>query len=243
MKIKAGTTILVFFLILIVAFLYPRSDSETVLLSFDTEPVDAEDTWQILSVLERNDVVGTFFVTGEYAEQYPDIVKSMAEEHEVACHSYSHPYMSKISKSEKEEEIEKCISALHDVIGSRPVGFRAPYHDLDSETVTVLKENDFLYDASTIENFGVFFPDVNMIEVKISSYGFFPMSDVILTHYLKMPRPVYEFFMKRIKKEKVSLSFHPQHAVNVLDEIEGVIQYYKSEGAEFMTHEDYVEKG
>ena len=66
------------------------------------------------------------------------------------------------------------------------------------------------------------------------------MSDVILRHYLKMPKSVYKFWMTRIKQEMVSLSFHPHHAVKVIEELEEVIVHYKENDVAFKTHNDYI---
>ncbi|MBN1386790.1 polysaccharide deacetylase family protein [Candidatus Woesearchaeota archaeon] len=240
MKISAHYIIGAFLIVLLAAYLYPRAEPKEILLSFDTESVDGQDVLMILGLLEKMDVKATFFMTGEYADQYPEIADQIAENNEVACHSYDHPRMSKITREEKEEQIEKCIKAIEKATGKRPIGFRAPYHDIDKETVEVLKENGFEYDASTIENWGISFPEVKMTEVKISSYGLFPMSDVILRYYLKMPKSIYLHLMTSIQQETISLSFHPHHAVKLLEEIEETITYYQDIGTEFKTHSEYL---
>ena len=80
-----------------------------ILLSFDTEEFDVprehgvdfsleegmevsrEGTNRILDVLKHNDVRATFFCTGNFAENAPDVMRRiLAEGHEVACHGVDH---------------------------------------------------------------------------------------------------------------------------------------------------------
>lgn len=80
-----------------------------ILLSFDTEEFDVprehgvdisleeamkvsiEGTNRILDVLKQNDVRATFFCTGNFAENAPEVMQRiMREGHEVACHGVDH---------------------------------------------------------------------------------------------------------------------------------------------------------
>ncbi len=80
-----------------------------ILLSFDTEEFDVprehgvdfsleqgmavsrEGTHRILDVLKENGVRATFFCTGNFAENAPDVMRRIMDEgHEVACHGVDH---------------------------------------------------------------------------------------------------------------------------------------------------------
>lgn len=80
-----------------------------ILLSFDTEEFDVprehgvdisleegmkvsiEGTNRILDVLKQNGVKATFFCTGNFAEQAPEVLQRIMQEgHEVACHGVDH---------------------------------------------------------------------------------------------------------------------------------------------------------
>ena len=64
-----------------------------------------EDSWRdknnieiILSILEKNNCRSTFFVTGKYAESYPEVVRRINEKgHEIACHGYNHDLIYNLS--------------------------------------------------------------------------------------------------------------------------------------------------
>jgi len=61
-------------------------------LTFDDGP-SAKVTPQILDVLDKYNVKATFFVIGNQAEQYPDLIKRIdASGHAIGNHSYTHSY-------------------------------------------------------------------------------------------------------------------------------------------------------
>ena len=62
-----------------------------VALTFDDGP-DPVDTPKLLDLLREKGVKATFFVVGKRADQYPEIVlRTWAEGHLVANHTWSHP--------------------------------------------------------------------------------------------------------------------------------------------------------
>lgn len=67
-------------------------DRKVAYLTFDDGPSDNV-TPQILDILGEHDVKATFFIIGQLAESYPDILKRTYEEgHKIANHSYTHDY-------------------------------------------------------------------------------------------------------------------------------------------------------
>jgi cellulose synthase/poly-beta-1,6-N-acetylglucosamine synthase-like glycosyltransferase/peptidoglycan/xylan/chitin deacetylase (PgdA/CDA1 family)/spore germination protein YaaH len=63
-------------------------------LTFDDGP-DPEWTPQILDILKAKHVKATFFIIGENAEAYPQIVQRMVEEgHDVGNHTFTHPNLA-----------------------------------------------------------------------------------------------------------------------------------------------------
>lgn len=61
-------------------------------LTFDDGP-STNITPQVLDILKKYDVKATFFVIGELAESYPEILKRIDKEgHAIGNHSYSHNY-------------------------------------------------------------------------------------------------------------------------------------------------------
>jgi peptidoglycan/xylan/chitin deacetylase (PgdA/CDA1 family) len=101
-----------------------------IALTIDDGP-DPIYTPRILDICRDYGVRATFFVVGGCAEQYPEIVRRMAEEgHEVGNHSYSHPYFHRLSWSGAREEIEMTCVVLDRILGKKCRLFRPPFGKL-----------------------------------------------------------------------------------------------------------------
>lgn len=231
---------IIFFLLAFSVFSLQRP--ETVLLSFDVEPVDKTDpVIEIIEILEQENVSATFFITGDYAELYPETVKRIAQnpEFEIACHSYSHPNMRKLNRTEKEGEMQKSIQILQNVSGRTIEGFRAPYHMIDKELFSILPDY-FEYDASLIRNYPYFgiANNADIQEIRVSS-SFLPLEDVIFFYYIKAPR-LFFFLLKHKKDQMMSYVFHPHHIVQQKQGLKELIKYLKMKNITFIKHSDLI---
>lgn len=109
-----------------------------VALTFDAG-ADANGVPPILETLETNGVPATFFLTGGWAEQYPDLARTIAERYPVGNHTNSHPYLT----HEPDERVRSEILLAGDVIASiagretRPL-FRFPFGDSDARTIEIV---------------------------------------------------------------------------------------------------------
>ncbi len=87
-----------------------NTDEKKIYLTFD-EGYENGHTADILDTLKRNNVKAAFFITGDYLEREPELVKRMAKEgHIIGNHTENHPSLPLLS----EEEIEKEIYTLND---------------------------------------------------------------------------------------------------------------------------------
>lgn len=60
----------------------------------------------MLKTFQENNIKATFFITGRFANKFPDTVKMIAAAgHEIGNHGYSHPHPDKISIEENIKEI------------------------------------------------------------------------------------------------------------------------------------------
>lgn len=67
---------------------------KTIYFTFDDGP-SPNVTPELLKLLKKNNVRATFFLIGQKAEKYPDIVREMAENNNtIAVHTYTHDYVS-----------------------------------------------------------------------------------------------------------------------------------------------------
>lgn len=97
-----------------------------VALTFDDGP--SEETDRILKVLLEYDARATFCVIGNKLETYPDVLKrAVAGGNEIACHTWSHPYLNKISAASARTQLEKTNNLVKEISGYEVKVLRPPY--------------------------------------------------------------------------------------------------------------------
>lgn len=98
-----------------------------VALSFDDGP-DPDNTPRILDVLAEQEVKATFFVIGEAALNYPEIVQRIHDEgHTIGNHSYSHANFTTLSYQDAFNEILGTSQIIESITGVAPTLFRYPF--------------------------------------------------------------------------------------------------------------------
>lgn len=101
-------------------------------LTFDDGP-HPEKTEKVLNILDLYNIKATFFVVGQNAERYPEIVQRCVKEgHEIGNHTYTHRYLNKLSSIQVEEEIRKNSKLLEALTGTKCRLFRPPGGIFDS---------------------------------------------------------------------------------------------------------------
>lgn len=81
-----------------------------------------------LAILKKHNVQATIFLTGNWIENFPTLAKKIAADgYEIGNHSYSHPYMTKLSDSKIKQEILKTENLIIGLGAKKPNLFRPPY--------------------------------------------------------------------------------------------------------------------
>lgn len=120
-----------------------------VLLCVDSEG-GKEQIKRVLNILDEERIKATFFVVGENCERYPELYREISDGYQIENHTYSHPNLRRLSKSEQRKEILKGKEAIERITGKKVKGFRAPYHFLNKDTVEILNESGFAFDVSCL---------------------------------------------------------------------------------------------
>ena len=96
-------------------------------LTFDDGP-DATWTPKILDILKEKNVPAAFFVIGESASEFPQIVKNEYQSgNDVGNHTFTHPDFETISKSQLQIELNLTELLLESNLGVKTLLFRPPY--------------------------------------------------------------------------------------------------------------------
>jgi len=125
-------------------------------LTFDDGP--SPYTGRVLDILRARGVKATFFLCGENAERYPELVRRIrAEGHEIGNHTYSHPYLYLMSRERIAAEIDRTQDVVEKITGRRPRLFRPPFGVrwftlwplLRQRGLTMVMWSDWAHDADT----------------------------------------------------------------------------------------------
>lgn len=104
---------------------------------------------RILEILKRENLQCTFFTPGLTIETYPELCKRIVDDgHEIAHHGYRHVTPVPMSEQEEREELLNGLDAMDRILGTRAVGYCSPASDLSPNSIKLLHENGFLYDAT-----------------------------------------------------------------------------------------------
>ena len=103
----------------------------------------------LLQILNKHKIKATFFVPAQLLKKFPDYLLFLKNQgHEIALHGFAHERFDILSAWEKQIRIVKSVEIYKKIFNQYPKGFRAPQHSIDAETLDLLKDMGFLYDAS-----------------------------------------------------------------------------------------------
>ena len=108
-----------------------------------------EPTRLILDLLDEHRCRCTFFVLGEMAQWYPDLIRELAARgHEVACHGLHHVDMTVLGPERFARELGDATAILERLTGARPLGYRAPNLVYEPWATHILEQHGYEYDST-----------------------------------------------------------------------------------------------
>ncbi len=229
--------------------LQPSGYEFTLLLSFDFDSESAEvwkgsdpvaisrgrygarvGIWRVLELLDKYGLRVTFFVPGWVAENYPRIIADITNRgHEIAGHGYMHERFDELPPGEELRVIELMERYIQNAVGSRPLGFRAPYWRFSPRTLSILASRGYVYDSSLMDSddpYTIRLDDNIIVELPVD----WRLDDWPLLEIERLtPREVLDMWIEEIeyahrRKGYLSLTFHPQcigrgARIRVLEEV------------------------
>ncbi|HIJ00617.1 MAG: peptidoglycan-N-acetylglucosamine deacetylase [Candidatus Methanomethylophilaceae archaeon] len=106
----------------------------------------------LTDMLHSIGVQATVFAEGDTLINLSD--RSILDRHEVACHGMSHEDLTgaksgvPLGDLEVRHIIKRSKRTVEGVVGMTPLGFRAPYLNIDARVLNMLREEGFVYDSS-----------------------------------------------------------------------------------------------
>jgi len=196
-------------------------DIITVKLTFDLELfpslTPAQETNRILSQavddillpLERNSIKATLFVTGKFAELFPDIVKraSLAG-HEIGNHTMNHQPIRMVTLRQYIEDVESCHNLIKKLTGQVPVGFRGPMGNIPMDIARFLCPMGYRYDSSICRTYipgwyegglgpeDPYFPNLDNIRIESNAQKQF--IEIPIGTFSILPIPLGGFFLSSL---------------------------------------------
>ncbi|HEU5011750.1 MAG TPA: polysaccharide deacetylase family protein [Roseiflexaceae bacterium] len=122
-----------------------RSDQPWVALTLDAG-ASAAPVPQILKTLREHNVKITFFLTGQFIKDNPDLVRQIvADGHEIGNHSFNHPDFRKIDDATQREELDSTEALMQETSGAttRPF-FRPPFGAYNKQVLQTVESEGYL---------------------------------------------------------------------------------------------------
>ena len=149
---------------------WPGNARVAVLFSFD---VDTETSWlrngdtnvgglsqgqygsrvalgRILGLLDEHEIPATFFGPAVSFSLAPDMIPAIqaSGRHEIGVHGWIHERNAELPREDEERLLTRAVERMTELMGKRPVGYRAPSWNFSDNTLDLLLEMGFLYDSS-----------------------------------------------------------------------------------------------
>ena len=97
-------------------------------------------------------VKATFFCLGWIGERYPHLIREIDRRgHEIACHSYDHQLVYRMTPAQFREDVRVSKRILEDATGKEVIGYRAPSYSVTKKSLwalDILGEEGYRYDSS-----------------------------------------------------------------------------------------------
>ncbi|MFY9175362.1 MAG: polysaccharide deacetylase family protein [Peptococcia bacterium] len=110
---------------------------------------------EMLDILKSKEVKATFFITGRFADKFPELVQRISQEgHEIGNHGYSHPHVDKLSVADNEKEISRTEEEFNKLEINYSKIFAPPYGEHKEQVLEAaanLGYKTIMWTADTID--------------------------------------------------------------------------------------------
>ena len=116
-----------------------QRDQKVCSISFDAA-WGADNTQKILDVLKEYGVTCTFFVVGNWADQYPEQAKAIVDSgNELMNHSNAHDHYNSLTADQIIADVNTCNDKIEALTGVRPTLIRCPFGEYDDHVIAAIR--------------------------------------------------------------------------------------------------------
>lgn len=223
---------------------------------------------KLLETFDKYDVKATFFVVGETAEKYPQVLLNLkGRGHEIGLHGLEHERFDELNHSEKERRVQKATVIIENITKEKVVSFRAPYHSSDTDTLNILEKSGYITEASASLRAYPYFPskynwfengNMSILRLPVSHtpFLFYPSS-----FYNKSWVEGYNFVISSQIDKKIKvivIGMHPWEFVEMpevkeaeeytrvageqsLNKLKELLEYLKDKNIKYVTAKEFYE--
>lgn len=122
----------------------------------------------LLEVFNEKNVKATFFVEGNWAERFPELLKLINDKgQEVGNHGYSHAHHEQLSYEENLNEIKRAEEVMEKILGKKTTLFAPPYGEFSDLTIKAANSLGYKTIMWTIDTIDWKKPGVDYIVNKV----------------------------------------------------------------------------
>lgn len=115
---------------------------------YDHQYGETEGLPRLLDLFDAHGVKATFVPNGKRLEDSPDLAREVARRgHDMGSENYVHEYPIMYTREEERQSLEDTITACRKVVGSAPTGYISPGHRPSPNTIPLLLELGYRWDA------------------------------------------------------------------------------------------------
>ncbi|WP_028399798.1 delta-lactam-biosynthetic de-N-acetylase [Ectobacillus panaciterrae] len=129
------------------SFYLGNTNKKDIYLTFDNGYENGY-TEKILDVLKKKKVPATFFITGQYVKEQPELVKRMVKDgHIIGNHSWHHPDLTTVSDVRFRKELELLEEEVKSLTGQKEMKYLRPPRGIFSERTLALSKEMGYYNV------------------------------------------------------------------------------------------------
>lgn len=121
-------------------------------LTFDATYGDNQTT-TLLNILAQNNIKATFFLSGIWLENFPQLARDIAAAgHEIGNHSYTHPHLPQLTVNEVTDQILRTGTVIRTITGRISYLFRPPFGEYTPTILNVIASLGYLTIMWTVDS-------------------------------------------------------------------------------------------